>query len=311
VNIELPAEPVAILGPTASGKSWLAMEIARRIPDVELVSIDSMQVYRTMDIGTAKPSPTERAEVVHHMLDLVDPDKDFDLSQSQAITLSVLSDIAGRGKRAVLVGGTGLYLQAITDGLELPGRFPDVRCEVERNVDTAALYGQLSRLDPVAAARMEPSNRRRIVRALEVTIGSGRPFSSFGPGVGAFPDTNVRLMGVWLPRPRAGELIDERVDSMVEHGWLQEVAQLRSTFELSKTAAQALGYKELLRHLDGSGLTDEIEEIKRRTRSFARRQRVWFRRDPRIRWYGTDVDSRRLLPAMLQDCRQHWEVKQT
>ena len=178
----MPA-PIALVGPTASGKTDVALAVARRLGDVEIVSVDSMQVYRGMDVGTAKPTVAERAEVPHHLLDVADPAEPFSVGAYQALAREALADIERRGRRALLVGGTGLYLTALVDDLTLPGRFPEVAADLETEPDTVALHERLTTLDPVAAARMQPSNRRRIVRALEVTIGSGRPFSSFGPGL--------------------------------------------------------------------------------------------------------------------------------
>jgi tRNA dimethylallyltransferase len=195
---------LALVGTTASGKSTLALEAARSLGGIEIVAVDSMQVYRGMDIGTAKPSPAERAEVPHHLLDVADPSEDFSVARFQAAARAVLVEIESRGNRALLVGGTGLYLQAVVDGLRLPGEWPDVRAELEAEAATpagvGALHGRLAVADPPAAARIEPSNARRVVRALEVTLGSGQPFSSFGPGLDAYPPTTFRLAGVWLPR---------------------------------------------------------------------------------------------------------------
>src|SRR5690606_16147269 len=148
--------------------------VARARADVELVSVDSMQVYRGMDVGTAKPTREERGEVRHHVLDLVDPWETFDLASFQAAVAEALADIAARGRRAILVGGTGLYLRAIVDALDIPGRFPEVEAELAADPDTPGLHARLAELDPLAAGRMEPTNRRRVLRALEVTLGSGR-----------------------------------------------------------------------------------------------------------------------------------------
>src|SRR5205085_2215985 len=193
----LTARPrhLALVGPTASGKSALALEVARRLPDVELVSVDSMQVYRGMDVGTAKPTAAERAEIPHHLLDLADPTENFSVARFQAEAEAAIAAIERRGHRALLVGGTGLYLQAVVDGLRLPGRWPDVRAELEKEVErepaaVGAMHRRLADADPTAAARIEPGNARRIVRALEVTLGSGQPFSSFGPGLDAYPATD-------------------------------------------------------------------------------------------------------------------------
>ena len=294
---------LALVGPTASGKSALAVELARRLPDVELVSVDSMQVYRGMDIGTAKPTPAEQAEVHVHLLDLADPACDFSVAEFQAAAVATVAAVEGRGHRALLVGGTGLYLRAVVDGLRLPPRWPEARAELEAEPDTDALYRRLVVADPAAAARMEPTNRRRVVRALEVAIGSGRPFSSFGAGLDTHPPTRFRLAGVWLPRPVVSGCIGARLAAMVAGGLVDETRGLAARpGGLSRSAAQALGYREVLRHLAGELTLDEaVTEAVRRTRSFARRQRMWFRRDPRITWYGAAENSVAVLPALLGD----------
>ena len=293
-----------LVGCTASGKSALAFELARRLPDVELVSMDSMQVYRGMDIGTAKPGPGPRAEVPHHLIDLVDPSHDFTMAEFQAAARDVLAGIEERGHRGLLVGGTGLYVRAVTDRLEPPGRFPAVVAELEREPDTAVLHQRLRQLDPVAAARMLPGNRRRVVRALEVTLGSGRPFSSFGPGLGAYPNTPFRMAGLWLPRAVVSQRIADRFDAMVSAGLVAEVEGLaRGPGGLSRTARQALGYREVLLHAEeGHPLERCLHEAVRRTRAFARRQRVWWRRDPRLTWFGAAGNPLAVAPALLE----HW-----
>lgn len=286
------APPVVVVGPTASGKSDVAMAAATRVPGTEIVAVDAMQVYRGMDIGTAKPSAADQAAVRHHGLDLVEPDQPFTVAEYRAVYDAALAAIARRGGRPLLVAGTGLYLTAVLDRLDIPGQYPDVRAELEREADTDALYARLRSLDPEAAARIEPGNRRRIIRALEVTLGSGRPFSSFGPGIAAFPPTNAVLIGLRWPRNRLAARIEARVHAMVDAGLLAEVERLAARpGGLSRTAAQALGYKELLAHLAGEMTFDEaVATIIRRTRQFAVRQERWFRRDPRIRWYDVDRD---------------------
>ncbi|MGH9177096.1 MAG: tRNA (adenosine(37)-N6)-dimethylallyltransferase MiaA [Acidimicrobiales bacterium] len=299
-----PAGPhLVLVGPTASGKSALATEFARRCHDVELVSVDSMQVYRGMDIGTAKPTPAEQAEVPVHLLDLADPSEDFSVVRFQAAALSVLGGVEARGHRALLVGGTGLYLRAVVDGLRVPPRWPGIRAELEADPDTEGLYRRLVELDPGAAGRMLPTNRRRIVRALEVVLGSGRPFSSFGEGLDVHPPIPYRLAGIWLPRPVVAARIEARLAAMVDTGLVEETRALAGRpGGLSRTAAQALGYREMLRHLAGEhSLEEAVAEAVRRTRSFSRRQRVWFRRDPRITWYGAERNPVAVLPALLGD----------
>ena len=294
---------MALVGPTASGKSALALALARRCPDLEVVTVDSMQVYRGMDIGTAKPTPAEQAEVPHHLLDLVDPDEEYTVARYQRDVRAVLADLEARGRRGLLVGGTALYLRAAVDDLEIPGRFPEARAELEAEPDTAALHARLAELDPVAAGRMEPSNRRRIVRALEVTVGSGRPFSSYGPGLDEHPPTDVALVGLRLPRPVLDERIAERYRAQLAAGFVDEVRTLAARpAGLGRTARQALGYRELLAHLeDGVPLDEAVDEAVTRTRRFARRQERWFRRDPRIRWLDPPAEAGHRPEAVLDE----------
>jgi tRNA dimethylallyltransferase len=275
---------VAIVGPTASGKSSVAMEVARRVDGVELVSIDSMQVYRGMDIGTAKPSPPERREIAHHLLDLVDPLDEFTVAEFREAYGVALGDIARRSGSALLVGGTGLYHRVVVDDFDLPGQWPQVRAELELEDDTARLHAHLRQLDPAAVTKMEPTNRRRVIRALEVTIGSGRPFSSYGPGVDDYPPSPVTQIGLRWPRDVLRARITARVTAMIDAGLVAEVEAIART-GFSQTARQALGYKEILAALDGRMSQDEaIATIITRTGQFAVRQERWFRRDPRVRW---------------------------
>ena len=289
-----------LVGPTASGKSDLALAVARRLGDVELVSADSMQVYRGMDVGTAKATPAERAEVPHHLLDVAEPEEDYSVARFQTDAAEVIAGVEARGRRALVVGGTGLYVQAVVDGLALPGEWPELKAELEAQ-PAGELHRRLTELDPLAASRIEPGNTRRLVRALEVTLGSGRSFSSFGPGLGAYPPRpRFRLAGVWLPRPVLGERIEARYRRQLAAGFLDEVRDLRD--RMSRTARQALGYKELLAHLAGGCTLEEaVAAAVSRTREFARRQRAWFRRDPRITWMGAPANPLDLLPALLGD----------
>lgn len=299
------------MGPTASGKSVVALEVARRLGGIEIVAVDSMQVYRGMDVGTAKPTAAERSEVAHHVLDVADPAEEYSVARFQADAASVLSAIEGRGHRALLVGGTGLYLRAVVDGLDLPGEWPELRAELEDEAASSggsgALHRRLAALDPTAAGRIDPGNLRRVVRALEVTLGSGRPFSSFGPGLDAYPPSSrFRLAGVWLPREEGAARIEARYRAQMTAGFLDEVRGLAARPSgLGRTARQALGYRELLAHLDGKGtLSEAVAAAVGRTRAFARRQRVWFRRDPRIVWFAAAGGRNpvAVLPALLG----HW-----
>ena len=284
--------PVVVLGPTASGKSEVAMAAARQAPRTEIVAVDAMQVYRGMDIGTAKPTPADRTAVVHHCLDLVEPTAEMSVTAFRQVCDAAMETIDRRHGRALLVAGTGLYLTAVLDRLDLPGTWPKLKAELEADPDVRSQYARLQSLDSDAAARIDPNNRRRIVRALEVTLGSGRPFSSFGPGVGAFPPIGAVQIGIRWPRSALAERIEHRVSVMIDRGLLDEVARL-NTVGLSATARQALGYKELIDHLEGRVSLDEaVAGIVIRTRQFAVRQERWFRRDPRIRWIDIDPGAR-------------------
>jgi len=268
------------------------MALAEARGDVEIVAVDAMQVYRGMDIGTAKPTASDQAAVPHHTIDLVDPDQAFTVAAFQHEARGALADIEAAGHLAVLVAGTGLYLTAVVDDLQLPGEWPDLRTELEAEPDLADLHARLVELDPIAAARIEPGNQRRLVRALEVCLGSGLPFSSFGPGTNAYPPIATPQIGLRWPRDVLAARIAERVRTMIERGLVAEVAGLLGRpGGLSRTARQALGYKELIAVVeDGAPLDRAVEEIVLRTRQFAVRQERWFRRDPRIRWVDIVAD---------------------
>lgn len=291
---------LVVLAPTASGKSDVAMAVATDpgLADhgpFEIVAVDAMQVYRGMDIGTAKPTLDDRARVPHHLLDLVDPDHDFAVAEFTAAASAAMADIDARGGRPLLVGGTGLYLRALTDPMEIPGTWPEVRGALERRLldePVTVLHAELVALDPEAAAKMEPTNARRVVRALEVCLGSGRRFSSFGPGLDSYPPVPFVQVGLRWARPALAERIETRVHRMVEAGLVAEVARLLADVpHLSRTARQALGYKEVIEHLDGRVSLDEaVATVVLRTRQFAVRQERWFRRDPRVRWLDIHHD---------------------
>jgi tRNA dimethylallyltransferase len=284
-----------------------------------------MQVYRGMDVGTAKPSLAERRAVRHHLIDVADPSDDWSVRATQDAAHAAISDIESRGRRALLVGGTGLYVRAVVDGLRVPPRDLAVRATLERETETAAglarAYERLALADPVAVTRIEAGNTRRIVRALEVLEITDQPFSSFGAGLTDYgtPAIDVAMVGIWLPRAELGRRISARFVAMREQGLEAEVRalagrsgpvsphddspddSLRSGAGLSRTAAQAIGYKEVLAYLDGEipSLEAAFDLAVRRTRQFARRQRVWFRRDPRIRWLGTARNPDQLADVVV------------
>jgi tRNA dimethylallyltransferase len=303
-------KPVVIVGPTASGKSSVAMAVAQQQTNsqspVHIVAVDAMQVYRDMNIGTAKPTLSDQSLVPHHCIDLVDSHERFTVAEFKKSATEALSTINKSNGRALLVAGTGLYLTAVIDDLVLPGEFPETRATLEQEPNTALLFDQLAQLDPIAVEKIERSNRRRIIRALEVCIGSGRAFSSFGPGTSAYPENGVVQIGLRWNRDRLAQRVADRVYAMMNEGLLSEVTALRNSKDgLSRTAAQALGYKELLLHLDGKMSLDQaVEETIIHTRQFAVRQERWFRRDPRIKWVSISEDPvAEIVPVVAKHLR--------
>ncbi len=285
---------LAILGPTASGKSAVAMSLAERSGEpTEILSVDAMQIYRGMNIGTAKPTADERSRVPHHLIDLVEPSEEYTVAHFQREFRVAEEDVRRRGVTPIMVGGTGLYVRAVIDDLDIPGHWPEIRERLESEIERlgpSELYGRVVELDARAASRIEPNNARRIVRALEVIEGSGRPFSSFGPGVDTYPPSDVLQVALKWDREHLSRRVASRVHVMIEAGWLDEASALARR-PLSRTATQALGYHELFEHLAGRMTLEEaIETIVLRTRQYAVRQERWFRRDPRIEWF--DVDPR-------------------
>ena len=303
-------KPVVIVGPTASGKSSVAMAVAQAETTasnpVHIVAVDAMQVYRDMNIGTAKPTKQDQALVPHHCIDLVDSHERFTVAEFKKSATDSLEKIDSINGRALLVAGTGLYLTAVIDELVLPGEFLDIRATLEEELDTAKLFARLAELDPIAVEKIERSNRRRIIRALEVCIGSGRAFSSFGPGTSAYPENGIIQIGLRWSRDRLAQRVADRVHAMIDDGLVEEVAALRNSKQgLSRTAAQALGYKELLLHLDGKiSLDQAIADTITHTRQFAVRQERWFRRDPRIKWVSISQDPvAEIVPIVAKHLR--------
>jgi tRNA dimethylallyltransferase len=273
--------------------------------NTHIVVCDAMQVYKRMDIGTAKPTTEDQQLVQHHCIDLVAPSARFTVSDYQKDARAAVAKIHETGANALVVAGTGLYLTSLIDELSFPGEWPAVRAELQREPDVAALYRHLKALDPVAAKNIERSNRRRIERALEVCIGSGKPFSDNAPGSGAYPDNGVVQIGLLWPRDVLVKRVESRVKAMLQRGFLEEVVQLRKDGAMSQTARQALGYAELNRHLDGRCTLDQaVGDIVIHTRQFAVRQERWFRRDPRIRWVHIEKDPvAEIAPILAEHLR--------
>jgi tRNA dimethylallyltransferase len=289
---------VAVVGPTAAGKSELSLSLARAL-DGEVVNADSMQLYRGMDIGTAKLSSAERAGVPHHLLDIWPVIQTASVSEYQARARRTVDDIRARGRTAVVVGGSGLYVRAAIDKLQFPGTDPELRASLEdelARVGPAALHARLATVDPTAAAAILTGNGRRIVRALEVIELSGQPFSATLPDYEAvYPVVQV---GVEVPRPLLDQRIADRVDRMWRRGLVAEVRRLEAAgLRDGKTASRALGYAQVLGFLAGDWSEEEAAaRTVLATRRFVRRQESWFRRDPRVVWLsaGPDLHDRAL-----------------
>ncbi|NNN02870.1 MAG: tRNA (adenosine(37)-N6)-dimethylallyltransferase MiaA [Acidimicrobiaceae bacterium] len=291
----------ALVGPTASGKSRLAHRLAVEFPGVEILSLDSMSVYRGMDTATAKPTLDERREVVYHLVDVVSAREEFSVADALQRVRALRTESPERFLLGV--GGTGLYARAIIDDLEIPGIFPEVRAELDLCHDPVVLYEELRRLDPLGASRTEPTNLRRIRRALEVCRATGRPFSSFGPGLESYPKSPVLQVGLFVEFAELDRRIEERLSSWVEEGLIEEIAGLLDE-GVSRAALQAVGYKEFVAYVAGEcSLEDSLREAVAHTRRLARRQWRWFRRDPRVIWCDEESVAYDLLARALERTR--------
>src|ERR1700689_818824 len=282
----MPQPVIAIVGPTAAGKSGLSLQLARLL-DGEIVNADSMQLYRGMDIGTAKLPPDQREGVPHHLLDIWDVTAAANVAEYQRLARRAIDAIHARGRLPIVVGGSGLYVRAVIDNLDFPGTDPELRERLEHElaeVGPAAMHAKLARLDPAAAGAILPGNGRRIVRALEVLGPSGHPFRATRPLYAAVQ------VGVHLPRDRLDERIAARVAGMWAAGLVAEVASLAEAgLRDGRTASRALGYAQGLHFLDGRWPQGEAAaQTVKAPRRFARRQLSWFRRDPRITWLSAD-----------------------
>jgi tRNA dimethylallyltransferase len=289
-----------IVGPTSAGKSELAVDLARRVGG-EIVSADSQQVYRGMDIGTGKVSAAIRAEIPHHLIDVVDPDQEMTAARFLELADAAIAAIAGRGRPVVVAGGTMLYVRVLLRGLFAgPPADAAIRARLESEAEvsgTRALHDRLAAIDPESASRIEKSDRRRIIRALEVHELTGEPLSvhhrrhDFAETPRRYP---ARLVGLSPERDLLYRRIDARVEAMVVGGWLEEVAALRAAgYGPALRSQQAIGYAELHRHLDGTlELGEAVRLIQRNSRRYARRQLSWYRRDPAVAWFlrAGDVD---------------------
>jgi len=293
-----------LTGATASGKTQVSLELAKRL-DAEIISLDSMAIYREMDIGTAKPTERQRSVVPHHLIDIVDPCESFSVTQYRQTALAKINEIRSRGKQVIFVGGTALYLKSLVRGMfEAPPADWDFRNEIQREVDehgSEILHQRLAMIDPVSAHKLHVNDQRRIIRALEVYKTTGKPIShwqmQFDDG---HHEDECRVFTLRHPRPILHERIETRVDQMFENGLIEEAKGLIEKWKtLGKTAAQAVGYREAIAHIqDNVDMETTIEKTRIRTRRFARHQETWFRGLSECRILDIESDFN---PALLAD----------
>jgi tRNA dimethylallyltransferase len=301
---------VVIAGPTASGKSALGMELAGRF-GAEIINADSMQVYRYMDIGTAKPTREERKLVRHHLIDILYPDEGFSAALFREEAQQAIADVEARGKRAIIVGGTGLYIKALTSGLIRGGEVdPVIRSRLQSEAQAGGreqLYQRLQEVDPITAGRLHPHDTYRVIRTLEVYERTGRPISALRGGH-RFKEGPYHTLKIGLQMAREGlyKRIDKRVDGMIQQGFKEEVGRLLEMgYAPCLKAMQSLGYKQIINHLQGEyALPEATRLIKRDTRRYARRQMTWFKADQKIHWveFPRDRDAVwRMVEAFWQN----------
>jgi tRNA dimethylallyltransferase len=289
---------IVICGATATGKSDLAVAVAREI-DAQVINADSMQLYKGMDIGTAKLTITERNGVEHHLIDVLDIKDDANVAWYQNLARNKIDEVMAAGQSVVVVGGTGLYIKSILDDLNFPDTNPDVRQKITdeaENLGNEIMHQKLAKLDPAAALAIPKENLRRIIRALEVIELTGKPFTANLPREESSRYPNAQQFGLALDRDNLDNKIDERVESMWAKGFAREVSLLMTQgLEQATTAKKALGYSQLMDYLNGECSEDFAkEETKRTTNAYARRQQTWFARDSRINWLEQASTSARL-----------------
>ena len=296
---------VVIVGPTASGKTALSIELAKKI-NGEIISADSMQIYKYMDIGTAKPTLDEMQGIKHYMLDVVMPDETFNVAKYKSMAESAIEEILKKGKVPIIVGGTGLYINTLVDGIE----FADVPCDEEYRNEliekgyregAMSIYKELEKVDSESAKKIDPNNIRRVARALEIYKVTGKTKTQLDIESRKEVKYDYRLFGMEWDRETLYNRIDLRVDKMIEAGLIDEVRNVTEKFKISNTAVQGLGYKEVIEFLNGNISYEEmIEKLKLETRHYAKRQLTWFRRDKRIKWIKPDENATCVIINELQ-----------
>ncbi|MBM3743072.1 MAG: tRNA (adenosine(37)-N6)-dimethylallyltransferase MiaA [Actinobacteria bacterium] len=287
---------IFIVGATATGKSDLAIEVAKRLHG-EIINADSMQLYKGMDIGTAKLSKNERQGIEHHLIDIMTVTEESSVAQYQAQARAKIDELISKGTPAIVVGGTGLYVKAILDELNFPDTNEEVRARLQRESESTgamALHAKLAKLDPVAAAAIPAQNARRVIRALEVIELTGKPFTANLPREGSLRYPDAKQFGLVMDREKLSAIISNRVERMWEKGFISEVEELLAQgLREGKTVRAALGYSQIIRFIDGEISEEEAkEDTKRATRQYARRQETWFSRDFRIAWLKSGIEER-------------------
>lgn len=308
---------LVIVGPTAVGKTDIAIQLAHKLQG-EVVSADSMQVYRGMDIGTAKPTPAEQEDIPHHLIDIVEPGEPFSVAEYQTMAREKITEIGQRGHLPILAGGTGLYVRAVIDHYNFIPADTDweLRAKLRRQAAEAgldALYQWLQEVDPVVAQRIHPNDERRIVRALEVYQTTGQPLSFWEQQVDdSQPLYDLLMVGLTRPREELYDRINQRVDLMVQAGLIDEARRLlQAGLKEDFIARQAIGYKELFAYLRGEETIDAaLATLKRNTRRYAKRQLTWFRADKRVQWVQLDADtsSATACREILQMVAMNWKI---
>lgn len=292
---------IVIVGPTASGKSDCAIELAKRI-DGEIVSADSMQIYREMNIGTAKVTNEEMSGVKHYMINIVNPDEDFNVAMYKKMAEEALEKIVSKGKMPIVVGGTGLYINTLVNGIEFSeiDKDEEYRKELEKKVSVEGIdgiYEELKSIDPEAANIIDKNNVRRVIRALEIYKVTGKTKTELDKESIKETKFDFLMYGIKTDREELYNRINKRIDYMMEQGLVSEVEELNKKYKMSKTALQGLGYKEVIEYINGNCNYDEmIEKLKMETRRYAKRQITWFKRDERITW----VPKEKLVDVIMQ-----------
>lgn len=284
---------IVIVGPTASGKTGVSIDLAKKI-NGEIISADSMQIYKKMNIGTAKVTPEEADGIKHYLVDVLNPDEEFSVAKYKELAEQAIEEILKKGKVPIIVGGTGLYVSVLTNGIELSEEKEDnsIRILLEERVKKEGidgLYSELQEIDPESALKIDKNNTRRVIRALEIYKLTGKTKTQADKDSIKEPKYDYSIYGILTDREELYNRINMRVDIMIEQGLIEEVKELREKYNFSKTALQGIGYKEVIEYLDGRVSKKEmIEKIKLESRRYAKRQMTWFKRDKNIKWYSRD-----------------------